>query len=295
MKLTSRSLGAVAVTAILFALGVGSPAAAQDDEWEAGPPGQDRAEPLPAALVNVGIDEKLNGPLPLDAEFVDHTGRTVKLGTYFDGRRPVILTLNYYRCPMLCGLQLNSMTDTLKDLDWTIGDKFQVLTISFDPLESPPLAAIKRQNYLREYGRPEAAEGWHFLTGRKKSIDALLEASGYRVAWSEKEQQWLHVAALIICTPDGRISRYLVNLVYEPKTLRLSLVEASQGKIGTTLDHILLFCFHFDGEGYSLAAMNIARAGGGLSVVVVAGLLIGLWRRDRRRAGVQRGEVTADA
>lgn len=292
MRQPVEKRGVALLAAVLPALIAAWPAVAQDEPPEAGPPGQDRTEPLPAELQNVGIDEHLDTPLPLDLEFMDDAGRKVKLGDYFDGRRPVILTLNYYRCPMLCGLQLNSLTETLKELDWTAGDKFQVLTVSFDPLETPQLAAIKRQNYLREYGRPEAADGWHFLTGRKKSIDALLKATGFRIAWSEKEQQWLHVAALVICTPDGRISRYLVNLVYEPKTLRLSLVEASQGKIGTPLDHILLFCYHYDGEGYSLAAMNIARAGGGLSVVVVAALLIGLWRRERRRAGAQRGAVT---
>lgn len=245
--------------------------------------GPDRTELLPPELEEVGITEHLDGPLPLDAEFTDQDGRKVRLGDYFDGERPVILTLNYYRCPMLCGLMLNGMVDALAELDWTAGEQFQIVTVSFDPLETSQLAYLKRQNYLKQYGRPEAAGGWHFLTGRKKSIDRLLDATGFGVKLNEQTNEWSHASALIICTPDGRISRYLYGILFEPRTTRLSLVEASEGKIGTTIDRFLLFCYHYDGEGYNqLATMNIMRAGGLLSLAVVAALLVRLWRRERR-------------
>lgn len=243
----------------------------------------DRIEPLPPELEGVGIDEHLSAQLPLDLEFVAHDGKKVRLRDYFDGKRPVILTLNYYKCPMLCTLMLNSLLDTLKQLDWTAGDQFQVVTVSFDPSETHQLASIKRQNYLKQYERPAATYGWDFLTGRKPSIDALLDATGFRVRWNEARKEWMHVAALIICTPDGRISRYLINIVYDPKTLRLSLVEASEGKIGTPLDRILLYCYHYEGGQYTLAAMNIVRAAGAFTLLVVGIVLAILWRRERRR------------
>lgn len=244
----------------------------------------DSGAPLPPELEGVGIDERLGNSLPRDVEFTDHTGAVVPLRKYFDGRRPVILTLNYYRCPMLCGLQLNGLLDALRELDWTAGENFQLLTVSFDPLETASLAQIKRTNYLKEYGRPQAAGGWHFLTGRQRSIDALLDATGFRVKFNPKTNEWMHAAALILCTPDGRVSRYLKDVRYEPRTLRLSLVEASEGKIGSTVDRFLLFCFHYDGAGgYQLAAFNIARLTGGLTLIVVVGLLLYFWRGERRR------------
>ncbi len=245
---------------------------------------------LPSELEGVGIDERLGNPLPLDVEFTDQTGAVVPLRKYFDGRRPVILTLNYYRCPMLCGLQLNGLLDALRELDWTAGENFQVLTVSFDPLETASLAQIKRTNYLKEYGRPQAAAGWHFLTGRQRSIDALLDATGFRIRFNPKTNEWMHAAALILCTPDGRVSRYLKDVRYEPRTLRLSLVEASEGKIGSTVDRFLLFCFHYDGSGgYRLAAFNVARLTGLLTLIVLAAALAYFWRGERHRKTQTRG------
>jgi protein SCO1/2 len=241
---------------------------------------------LPEELADVGIDEHLSAQLPLDLEFTDQDARKVRLRDYFDGRRPVILALNYYKCPMLCGLMLNGLLDGLKGMDQTAGDDFQIVTVSFDPLETTPLARQKRDSYLAAYGRPEAARGWHFLTGRQASIKPLLETTGYRIAWNEHAQQWMHAAAVLICTPDGRISRYLYGILFEPRTLRLSLVEASQGKIGTTVDRVLLYCYHYDGEGYSLTAMNLVRAGGVLTILCIATLLLGLWRFEVRRRKV---------
>ena len=282
--------GTLAV-AIALLLALGATAAEAQDAAASQPadsndPAQDRTEPLPPELAGVGIDEHLGAQLPLDLEFVNHEGKTVRLRDYFDGQHPVILTLNYYRCPMLCGLMLNALLDSLRDLDWTAGDKFQVLTASFDPAETHQLASVKRQNYLRAYERPAAASGWHFLTGRKPSIDTLLDTTGFHVRWNEQRKEWMHVAALIICTPDGRISRYIYGLVYEPKTLRLSLVEASEGKIGTTADRILLYCYHYEGGTYTLAVMNIVRAAGLATLLGVGILLAVLWRRERRRGKV---------
>jgi protein SCO1/2 len=249
------------------------------------PPAKDRTEPMPQAFKGVGIDEHLDAQLPLSADFVDHDGNKVKLGDYFDGKRPVILTLNYFRCPQLCGFQLNEMMAVLKRMDWLPGDKFQVLTVSFDPLESHPLAAIKRRNYLEAFGDPQAGVGWHFLTGRQAAVKALLDTTGFRVRYDEGTGEWAHTTALILCTPDGHISRYLYQFPYDGRTLRLSLVEAGEGKIGSPVDQILLYCFHFDGEseGYALAAFNIARAGAGLTALAVTILLVTLWRRDRKK------------
>lgn len=261
-----------------------APAEAETPVDELVPVGLERldvtTEAPPAELSKVGIDEHLNAPLPLDAAFVDHNGKVVKLRDYFDGRRPVVLTLNYYRCPMLCGLVLNGFSDAVHELGWTPGDRYQVVTVSFDPLEDHKLAYLKRRNYLEHYGEPNAE--WHFLTGTKPAIDGLLEATGFRVAWNRQRREWAHAAAIIICTPDGRISRYLYGVMFEPKTVRLSLVDASEGKIGTTVDKLLLYCFHYEDGKYVLAAANVMRAGGVLTLALVGGLLLYLWRRHAR-------------
>ncbi len=243
----------------------------------------DRLEPLPPDLEGVGITERLNQKLPLDAEFVTHDRRQIALGSFFDGRRPVILVLNYYRCPMLCGLLLNGLLYTLNELDWTAGEQFQIVTVSFNPREGPELANLKRNNYLKEYGRPAAAAGWHFLVGRQENIQRLLDATGFSVKRDESTGEYAHASTLIICTPDGRIARYLRGVVFDPRTLRLSLVEAGEGKIGTTMDQLLLFCYHYRDGQYTLAAMNVARGAGTVSLIAVAGVLLGLWRRERRR------------
>lgn len=238
---------------------------------------------------NVGIDEKLDTQLPLDLKFTDQSGKEVTLGDYFDSDQPVILTLNYYRCPTLCGLQLNGMIRTLQELKWTAGDNFRILTISFDPSEAPQLAKLKQQGYLREYGRPAAAKGWDFLVGDYDSVQSILDATGFKVQWSEQQQEWIHTAALIICTPEGRISRYLYGVMYDLKTLRLSLVEASEGKIGTPLDQILLFCFHYDAEAGSYAASinNLMRASAIISALGLGAFLAILWRWEFRRRQMQ--------
>jgi protein SCO1/2 len=285
MKRTPSILRIVVLAALLghagtYAQETAPAPAAKNDR----PVMKERTEPLPEAFEGVGVDEHPDAQLPLDLEFTDHNGKKVKLGDYFDGEKPVILTLNYYRCPQLCTLQLNGMVDTLKEIDWKAGDQFRILTISFDPMEGYHLANVKRQNYLKQYGEMASPDGWSFLVGKQKSIKPLLETTGFNVRYNEDNNQWVHAAALILCTPDGRISRYLVNLVYEPKTLRLSLVEASEGKIGSPLDHIVLFCSHFDGEGYSLYFFRIMQIGATLIMLAVGIFLAVLWLRERRKA-----------
>jgi protein SCO1/2 len=186
---------------------------------------------------------------------------------------------------MLCTLVLNGMTEAMKALDWTPGNEFEVLTVSFDSRETPNLARIKKQNYLNDYGRAEAGKGWHFLVGGEESVRALTSAVGFGYRWNEETKQYAHQAAIFVITPDGRISRYLYGVMFEPKTLRLSLVEAGNGKIGSPLDHIVLYCFHYDPNTgkYSVAASNIMRVGGVLTVFALGTVLSVLWARDRRR------------
>lgn len=243
------------------------------------------ADQLPRELEGVGITEHLDEQVPLELEFVDESGRTVRLGDYFDGHRPVILTLNYYRCPMLCTLQLNGLIDGLREMGWTPGEQFEIVTVSIDPAETPSLAKAKKQSYMSEYGRPSAASGWHFLTGKQKEITALAEAVGFGYRWNPDRNQWMHAAALFICTPDGKLSRYLYGVLYEANTLRLSLVEASAGKIGSSLDRIILYCYQYDAsEGrYGLAALNVMRVGGGLTLLVLGMSLVPFWVREARR------------
>lgn len=243
------------------------------------------AGPLPPELEGIEIVEKLNTLIPLDTEFMNESGKPVKLRDYFDGQRPVLLTLNYFGCPMLCGLQLTGMLEALKEMPWTPGKEFELITLSFDANETPILAKNKKQNYLREYGRAEAASGWHFLTGREENIRALTDAVGFGFKYNEERGEYMHAAALILLSPEGKVTRYIYGIVYEPETIRLSLVEASEGKVTSTLDQLILFCYHYDAiEGrYALAAMNLARFFGALTVLALGGFLVHFWRREMKR------------
>jgi protein SCO1/2 len=249
------------------------------------PAAAQRKEPLPRDLEGIGISEHPGARLPLDLEFTDEDGKPVRLSQYFPGTRPVILTLGYYRCPMLCTLVLNSLVDGIRNLPWTPGREFEIVTVSIDPLETPTLARLKKQNYLEEYARPGAAEGWHFLTGREENIKKLADAVGFGYRYVEERQQYAHPAAIFVVTPDGRMAKYLYGVVYQPKTVRLALTEAGQGKVGTTADQLLLYCFHYDAqEGrYVLAATNIMRFGGATTSLVVGLWLVTSWRRGVRK------------
>jgi len=243
-----------------------------------------RAADVPEELNEVGITQQVDAQLPLDTEFVDEDGRPVRLGDFF-GERPVILTLNYYTCPMLCTLQLNGLVETIKQLDWVPGDEFEIVTVSFDPVDTPRIAKTKKQNYVNEYGRAEAARGWHFLTGKKASIKRLTEAVGFAYKWNEAQKQWAHSAALILCTPKGRVSRYIGGVMYDSKTLRLSLVEASEGKVGSLWDSAFLWCYHYDATDgrYNVMVTGIMRVGGVGTLLVLGVVLLVFWRREARR------------
>ena len=253
------------------------------------------AEQLPPQLEEVGIEEHLEAEVPMDLEFRDEYGAVVTLGDYFDGTKPVILTLNYYKCPMLCGLQLNGLLDGLKDLDWTPGQEFELVTVSINPLETPALATEKKQNYIKRYERPSAAKGWHFLTGREPEIRQLASTLGFGYTYDRETGEYAHAAAIFLATPDGRVARYLYGIEYPEKRLRLALLEASAGEIGTTIDQLILYCFHYDPSSrrYAPVAMNIMRLGGGVTVLVLGLSLGGYWLREaRRRKNSDRGTRT---
>ncbi len=256
------------------------PAPSQDPGAGAVPP----AGALPGLLEEVGLDQHLNAQLPLGLQFRDEDGRTVKLGDYF-GRRPVILTLVYYECPMLCTQVLNGVTSSLGVMNLSVGKDFDIVTVSFDPRDTPELARQKKANYLARYKRAGAAAGWHFLTGEQREISALTRAVGFRYAYNAELGQYAHVSGIMVVTPDGRLSRYFYGIEYGPRDLRLSLVEAADRKIGSPVDQLLLYCFHYDPSAgkYSLAVMNIVRIAGVLTLLVIVGAIVLMRRRERRK------------
>jgi protein SCO1/2 len=244
-----------------------------------------RGERLPDPLQGIGIEEHLDRQLPLDLEFTDESGRLVHLRDYFQGQRPVVLNLVYFTCPMLCTLVLNGVVESMNQIGWSLGREFDNVTVSIDPSETPDLARVKKDNYLRTYERKGTGENWHFLTGRQAEITALAEAVGFRYRYDPAAKQFIHTACTYVCTPDGRVSRYLYGIQYEAQTFRLALLEASQGRIGSTLDKLILYCYHYDAEAgrYAPAALKLVRLGGVLTVLALAVLLLVLRAADRRR------------
>jgi protein SCO1/2 len=249
-----------------------------------GPPPGTSSELVPDILEKVGIDQKLDALVPLDAVFRDEQGRQVKLSNYF-GKRPVVLSLVYYECPMLCTQVLNGAVAAFKVLNFTIGDEYEVVTLSFNPKETPAMASAKKQTYLAKYGRPEGVKGWHFLTGEQPAIDAVANAVGFRYTFDTASQQYVHASALIVLTPQGRVSKYFYGIDYPPKDIRLGLIEASDGKIGSPVDQVLLYCFHYDPHAgkYSMVVLNVLRLGGALTVALIGGFIVTMWGLDRRK------------
>src|ERR1700747_1759480 len=232
-------------------------------------------------LTNVGIEQHLDGQVPPDLAFVDDTGRAVKLGDYF-GKKPLILNLVYYNCPMLCGEELAGISSALKVVKFDVGKEFEILTVSFNPKETPILAAAKKQEYVKRYGRPNASAGWHFLTGPAESINALTKVVGFQYQYDESKNQYAHATAIMVLTPQGRISRYFYGVEFPPKDLRMGLVEASQGKIGNAVDAVLLYCYHYNPETgkYGVMVTNILRLAAAATILLLGGLLFILWRLD---------------
>jgi protein SCO1/2 len=239
----------------------------------------------PPALRQVGFDQKLNAQVPLDLVFQDETGRTVRLGDYFQGK-PVILVLAYFRCPMLCSQVLNGLVRGMLDLPFDAGREFEVVTVSFDPTETPAMASAKKHTYVQRYGRPDAAAGWHFLTGKSDAIARLTEAVGFRYTYDAAHEQFAHASGIMVLTPTGKLSRYFFDVNFPARDLRLGLVEASANQIGSPVDQILLFCFHYDPEEgkYGPAILNLLRLGGVLTVLGI-GIFVWVLRRRERRGG----------
>jgi protein SCO1/2 len=235
-------------------------------------------------LREVGIEQRLGQQLPLDALFSDELGRPVRLGQYF-GRRPVILVLAYYNCPMLCTQVFNGLVSSLRVVSFDAGKEFDVVAVSFDPRDRPADAAAKKKAYVDEYRRPGAAMGWHFLTGGSGSIERVTRAAGFRYRYDESTGQFAHSTAIYVATPEGKLSRYFYGIEYGPRDLRLALVEASSNRIGTPVDQILLYCYHYDPKlaRYTAAIMSVVRLGGAAAVVILSTFLTIMWRRDRRR------------
>jgi protein SCO1/2 len=241
--------------------------------------------PLPAGLQGVTIEQNLNHQVPLNLVFHDEFGRGLPLSTYFSGHKPVLLALVYYTCPMLCNLVLTGAATSLRAISLDPGRDFEVVAVSFDPHDTPEIAAAKKANYLQRYHRPNTANGWHFLTGDEASIQALTSAVGFRFKLDPATGQYAHASAIMILTPEGKLSRYYYGVEYEPRDVRLGLVEASQNKIGSPVDQILLFCYHYDPATgkYGAVAMNMVRFAGATFVLICGTFLLFAWRRDWHR------------
>jgi protein SCO1 len=258
-------------TALLLGATLGFSAAARADDRMSG------------MMRRVGFDQRLDVQVPLDVPFRDEAGRTVRLGDYL-GKRPVILTLNYYNCPMLCTIELNGLVRSLLTLSFDVGDQFDIVTLSINPRETSAMAAAKKASYLKRYGRASAERGWHFLTGDEQSIEQVARAVGFRYVYDRESDQYAHPAGFVILTPQGRISRYFYGIEYPPRDLRLGLIEASAQKIGTPVDQLLLLCFHYDPSTgkYNLVIMNVIRILSVATVLALGTFMFVMFRRDRR-------------
>jgi protein SCO1 len=267
-----RSLLAVSIFGLLLTLFANSSALAQP------------ASKRPPMLRDVGIDQLLNNPVPLDLEFKDETGRTVKLREYFTDK-PVLLTLVYYDCPQLCNQVLNGATGALKTLPMMAGKEFIWLTVSFDHRETPELAAAKKDSYVQRLGKPEAAKGWHFLTGSEEAIKALTHSVGFRFLWDPAKKQYAHASGIMVLTPEGKVSRYFYGIEYAPRDLRLGFVDASQGRIGSLADQIIMYCYRYDPDSgtYGLVVINVLRIFGALTVLTLIALILFLRYKTKQK------------
>jgi protein SCO1/2 len=248
---------------------------------------------MPAQLQNVGFDPRLNAQIPLDLQFVDENGSNVELRDYFN-QKPVVLAFVYYGCPMLCNQVEQGVVGSLRMLSFTPGRDYEVVFVSFDPRESADMAAQKKKAALAHFNRPETASGWHFLTGAKESIDAATKAANFRYSFDTKNNLFAHASGILLLTPEGRISRYFYGVEYPGRDMRLGLVDASAGKIGTPIDRALLFCYQYDPSSatYSTSILKIIRLGGILTVLCIVGGILIFRRRDAIQAGTRRAQPT---
>ena len=255
------------------------------DEKQMGP----TADKPPALLSGVGIAQHLDQPLPFDATFTDDSGKQVQIGSYF-GKKPAILALVYYQCPMLCSEELNGLASALQMVDEVPGRDFNILIVSIDPSEGTDLAAAKKRSYLKRYGHPETADGWHFMTGTQQNIDALTKAVGFgyvKIPGPDgKLTQFAHASSIQIVTADGKLAQYYMGVEYSPKDIRLGLAEASNNRIGSKVDNILTYCYHYDPQTnkHSLIIARVVQLGGAMTVVLLGGFMWIMFRRDYRQA-----------
>jgi protein SCO1/2 len=250
-----------------------------------------RAGEPSSPVPDVGIDQHLNVQVPLELNFRDELGRTVQLGDYL-GTKPIILVFAYYQCPMLCPLVLDGVVKSLRVLSFDAGKQFAVVIVSFAPNETPTLAAAKKEQIIQQYARPEAAAGWHFLTGDETAIARLTQTVGFRYAYDRKHEQYAHAAGIVVLTPQGRIARYFYGIEFAPRDLRLGLVEATANKIGTVADQLLLLCYHYDPTTgkYTALTLSVLRIGGAMTIVALGSFIVIAGRRDKLRKGELRGK-----
>jgi protein SCO1/2 len=245
-------------------------------------PGGPPSSLKPAQLKEVTFRQRLNEQLPLDAAFKDEYGRPVTLGKYFNNDKPVIVAFVYYSCPMLCTQVLNGISSSLRALSFTAGQEFDVVVISFDPRDNPATALEKKQSHLAYWHTEQTTGGWHLLTGDEATITRVTSAAGFTYAFDKATGQYAHVSGILVTTPEGRLARYFYGIEYSPKELRLALVESGRGHIGSVIDELLLFCYHYDPETgrYGATVMNLVRAAGVLTVAAMATFMFVMWRRD---------------
>ncbi|WP_438016126.1 SCO family protein [Sorangium sp. So ce315] len=242
---------------------------------------------IPTELIGVDIEERPGALLPRELRLRDQSGQEVELGRYATGDKPLVLVLGYYECPMLCSLVLNGVLQAMKESDWSAGNEYRTLVVSFDPRDTPEAARQKRANYIEAYGRPITGDGFDFLVGDEASVRALANAVGFGYRWDETTKQYAHAAGAFVFTPDGRLSRTLYGISFPQKNFSLALREAGSGKVGSAWDRVLLFCFHYDpnARGYVLATKRLMKASGAVTVVLIGLWLIRFWRTERSRPG----------
>jgi protein SCO1 len=247
----------------------------------------------PPGLKNVGIEQHLDEQIPPGLEFRDETGKPVHLSEYF-GKKPMILNLVYYQCPMLCGEVLSGMESALRVLKFDVGKEFDVLTVSFDPKETPEMAAAKKAEFLKRYGRSGAEQGWHFLTGPAASIDALTKAAGFQYQYDPRNGQFAHATAIMVLTPEGKIAQYYYGVEFAPRDLRLGLIQAAQNKIGTVVDQVLLYCYHYDPDTgkYGAIISRVLQLSAGATVLILGTFLVVMFRMGS--SSTARSRLTSD-
>lgn len=295
MKSVFRS---ILLTALLLSPAAAVPAEAPGGEVRAPNAPKPYTPYVPDGLRDdITVDQKLGESISLDAEFTDEFGNTVRIGDYLNKGRPVVIQLGYYGCPMLCGLISRGMIDVFSAQKLEIGKDYEVVSISIDPTETWRLAQLKKRSYMEEYNRPGEAAGWHFLVGTQANIVKIADAIGFRYRWIDAAQQYSHPAALVIVTPDGKISRYLFGVKFDPQTFRLSVVEASNGKVGSFIDDFLLTCFMYDGSTgkYAFAAMRLMQMAGAVMALGLGLTLFVMFRREARAAVSAATKTESDA